>query len=300
MKKSKTAKSFIKYRGRVFSEVEIEFVQKNAQEPGITRRELSRRFCQEFDWRRLDGGLKDRSCREALSRMHEDGLVQLQPVKRRDSPHYPIAKTKDTEPQPSIICPVGQLQNIHLKLVTPKNSQLWNEYIDRYHYLGHKSIPGAQLRYFAYSEDKLLALLGFGSAAWKVAPRDNFINWSAAQREKNLHLIVNNVRFLILPWVQSKHLASKLLGLARRQLANDWMDRYSYRPVLLETFVEKKRFSGICYRAANWINLGDTQGRGRRERANTSAIPIKSVWVLPLIKKFREVLNNTADKDENE
>jgi Druantia protein DruA len=285
----------MKYRGRVFNETEIEFIRKNAQELGITRRELSRRFCQEFDWRKPDGSLKDMSCREALLRMHEDGLIQLQPVKHRGSPHYPIEITEATNPQTPICCPVGQLHNIHLKLVKTKNcSRLWNEYIDRYHYLGHKSLPGAQLRYFAYSDDRLLALFGFGAAAWKVAPRDNFINWSASQREKNLHLIVNNARFLILPWVQSKHLASKLLGLVIRRFADDWNDRYGYRPVLLETFVEKERFAGTCYCAANWINLGDTQGRGRRDRNGSISLPIKSVWVLPLIKQFREVLNNST------
>jgi hypothetical protein len=154
------------------------------------------------------------------------------------------------------------------------------------------------LRYFAHSEEGLLALFGFGAAAWKVAPRDSFIGWSSSQREANLRLIVNNARFLILPWVQSQHLASKLLGLVVRRLANDWLKRYGYRPVLLETFVENKRFAGTCYRAANWIFLGDTQGRGKLDRAHANAQPIKSIWVLPLKKHFREALNNPAGKNE--
>lgn len=291
----------MKYCNRVFNDTEIEFIQNLALEPGISRRELSRRVCQEFGWRKPDGGLKDMSCRVALLRMQKDELIQLQPVKPRKSSHQPIKKTDDTAPQPPILYPVGQLHNIRLELVTTKNcSRLWNEYIDRYHYLGHKTLPGAQLRYFARSEEGLLALFGFGAAAWKVAPRDKFIGWSSNQREANLHLIVNNARFLILPWVQSQHLASKLLGLVTRRLADDWLNRYGYRPVLLETFVEKERFAGTCYRAANWIFLGDTQGRGKLDRSHASPLPIKGVWVLPLINRFREVFNNTYSGDKNE
>lgn len=133
-------------------------------------------------------------------------------------------------------------------------------------------------------------MLGFGAAAWKTAPRDDFIGWTRAQRESRLHLIVNNARFLILPWVASKHLASKLLGLAARRLASDWHSRYGYRPVLLETFVEKPRFAGTCYKAANWLHLGDTQGRGKLDRDRLSNLPIKSVWVLPIARCFRKAL----------
>ncbi len=168
--------------------------------------------------------------------------------------------------------------------------RLWNEYIDRYHYLGYQPLPGAQLRYFAHAQDGLLALMGFGAAAWKTAPRDTFIGWTAHQRETRLHLIVNNARFLILPWVRSKNLASKLLGLAARRLPADWHSRYGYRPVLLETFVEKQRFTGTCYRAANWSCLGDTQGRSKLDTAHAHAVPVKSVWVFPLDTGFRQIL----------
>jgi len=291
----------MKYCGRVFEDSEIEFIRNLALEPSISRRELSRRICQQFEWRKADGGLKDMSCRVALLRMQKDGLVELQSVKRRGNPHHAIPRTMDTALQPPILCSAGQLHNIRLEVVKPgKSSKLWNEYIDRYHYLGHKTLPGAQLRYFARSDEGLLALFGFGAAAWKVAPRDKFIGWSPSQREINLHLIVNNARFLILPWVQCRHLASKLLGLVTRRLADDWQDRYNYRPVLLETFVEKERFAGTCYRAANWIVLGDTQGRGKLDRTNAYPLPIKSIWVLPLTTRFREALNNTAGRDKSE
>ena len=289
----------MKYCGRIFSDHELEFIRNTALEPGISRRELSRQICQKFGWLKPDGGLKDMSCRVALLRMAKDGVVQLQPIKPRRCGLHPIARTPETDPKLPIIHPAGQLRSIRLELVTSKtSSRLWNEYIDRYHYLGHKTLPGAQLRYFAFSEEGLLALFGFGAAAWKVAPRDDFIGWSASQREANLHLVINNARFLILPWVQSQHLASKLLGLVARRLATDWLDRYGYSPVLLETFVEKERFAGTCYRAANWIFLGDTKGRGKLDRTHANAQPIKSIWTLPLKKHFREVLNNPLDKNE--
>ncbi len=282
----------MKYCGRKFNDAELEYIRQLAAEPKMTRRALSRQICQEFKWLKHDGGLKEMSCRVALLRMQADALVQLPaPLHRNSNCGHVIARTTQTEPQAPILSPVGDLRGVHLELVSTKSdSRLWNEYIDRYHYLGHKPLPGAQLRYFARSEEGLLALFGFGAAAWKTAPRDNFIGWTPSMREIRLNLIVNNARFLILPWVQSKHLASKLLGLVARRLTNDWYDRYSYRPVLLETFVEKERFQGTCYRAANWTFLGHTRGRGKLDRAKTYSLPVKSIWVLPLSKDFRQIL----------
>lgn len=167
---------------------------------------------------------------------------------------------------------------------------MWNEYIHRYHYLGYKTLPGAQLRYFVTSDNTLLALSGFGASAWQTAPRDRFIGWSHEQRQKNLHLIVNNARFLILPWVQSKNLASMILARAARQLPDDWEKRYHYRPVLLETFVEKRRFAGTCYKAANWVMVGETQGRGKLGPAGKQSVSIKDIGPYPLVRNFRVVL----------
>jgi len=170
------------------------------------------------------------------------------------------------------------------------DSALWNEYIDRYHYLGYKPLPGAQLRYFAYAGQRPVALLGFGAAAWQTAPRDDWIGWSHAQRQRHLSAVVNNARFLILPWVRVKSLGSKLLAMAARRLAHDWALRYDYRPVLLETFVEAQRFAGTCYRAANWTCVGRTQGRGKLGDHRLGQVPIKTVWVYPLAKDFRQQL----------
>ncbi len=140
------------------------------------------------------------------------------------------------------------------------------------------------------SDDRLLALLGFGAAAWQTAPRDQFIGWNHQQREANLHDVINNARFLILPWVQSKNLASKILGMISRQIADDWQRRYGIRPVLMETFVETDRFAGTCYKAANWIYVGKTKGRGKLEPSGKQSVPIKDILLFPLCNDYKQML----------
>ena len=283
----------MKYCGRDFSDTDLAEIRRIvAQAPSRTRWALSQLICERLAWRKPDGGLKEMSCRVALLRMEQHGHVLLPPPRRRNgNGKHRVRRTPRAEPQPPVCTPVRELRDLRLQLVASEgDSRLWNEYIDRYHYLGYKPLPGAQLRYFARADGHPLALFGFGAAAWKTAPRDEFIGWTRAQRERRLHLVVNNARFLILPWVTSKHLASKLLGLAARRLPGDWHARYGYRPVLLETFVEKERFSGTCYRAANWLCLGDTQGRGKLDRHRLHALPLKSVWAFPLTQRFRQFL----------
>ena len=282
----------MRYCGRDFGDDEIARIRGLAAEPGTTRRAISLRVCAELGWRKPDGGLKEMSCRVALLRMQADGLVRLPAPRHRNSNvARATPRTASAEPQAPMLACASELQALRLEPVaTQRDSFLWNEYIDRYHYLGYHPLPGAQLRYFARAEEGLLALLGFGAAAWKTAPRDDFIGWTPNQRQARLHLVANNARFLILPWVRSRHLASKLLGLAARRLPRDWHARYGYRPVLLETFVDKERFSGTCYRAANWLCLGDTRGRGKLDTAHACAVPVKSVWALPLTPRFRQIL----------
>ena len=176
--------------------------------------------------------------------------------------------------------------------VSANHSRLWNEYIQRYHYLGYTPLPGAQLRYFVTMNGQVLALLGFGASAWQVAPRDTFIGWDHDQRRRGLPLIVNNARFLILPWVQSKNLASKILAMVVRQLPGDGFNRYKIQPVLMETFVESGRFSGTCYRAANWIHVGRTKGRGKLGPSGVQSVPVKDIFLYPLARNFKTVLKN--------
>ena len=226
------------------------------------------------------------TCRVALLRMNEQGLITLPASKiaaARRRPNFPATPARD--PQPSLLQPVHEIGPVTLRLVAGAAvSRLWNEYIQRYHYLGYTAMSGSQLRYNVYAGDKLVALLSFGASAWKLAARDSFIGWQQTQRLKNLQLVVNNARFLILPWIQSKGLASKILSIVNRQLPIDWQQRYGFKPVLLETFVETERHRGTSYKAANWINVGKTVGRGKKSRVHEQIIPIKDIWLYPLRK----------------
>lgn len=282
-----------RYCGRDFSPSELARIQSLIKHnPHFNRLRLSREVCKILHWVKPDGKLKDMSCRVAMLRMHEDGVICLPPPTRIKYPVKKVEPTSATDPQDCISCSVDLLPPLHFQIVTKNNSALWNEYIERYHYLGYTPLPGAQLRYFIYAGDRLVALTGFGAAAWQTAPRDKFIGWNHEQRKKKLNLIVNNARFLILPWIKSKNLASKILSLTVRRLPDDWMQRYKIQPVLLESFVEKNRFAGTCYRAANWKLCGQTKGRGKLGPSGKISVPIKDIWVYPLCKNFRSILKN--------
>lgn len=283
-----------RYCGRYFEAQELaQIIELIEQNPSKNRTDLSREVCRMLVWYKPDGGLKEMSCRVAMLRMQEDGLIQLPPSRRVSTARRskPPATCR-TDPDSPIEKPVHQLDSLQLCLVTSKNSQLWNEYIERYHYLGYTQLPGAQLRYFVMMRGQILALLGFGAAAWQVAPRDTFIGWEPEQRSRGLPLIVNNARFLILPWVRSKNLASKILAMVAGQLPIDWFNRYNIQPVLIETFVECERFAGTCYRAANWIYVGKTKGRGKLGPQGKQSVPIKDIFLYPLSRNFRVVLKN--------
>jgi hypothetical protein len=281
----------MQYCARHFEAHEIQIIRELLTLPQISRFRLSREVCERLNWRRANGQLKDMSCRVALLRMQAAGLITL-PAPRNAKPvsyrQYPDIEHAVLEP---LSIPTVNLARLSVDLVSNKrDSLLWNGYIQRHHYLGHQLMPGAQLRYFVRTEGHIIAALSFGASAWKVKPRDSTIGWTSAQRRRNLHLIVNNARFLILPWINRKNLASRILALTSRRLTEDWHTRYAYRPVLLETFVEKLRFAGTCYKAANWQYLGDTQGRGKLDTLHRNAQPIKSIWIYPLARNFRQHL----------
>jgi len=284
----------VRYCARAFTGKELELIRGLiASEPRPNRAQLSRMVCEALGWVRLDGRLKDMSCRVAMLRMERDGLIELPPPQKRNGNGAVRPRlTAASAPQPPVTASAGHLGKLQLLAVTtPQQSSLWNELIQRYHYLRYHPLPGAQSRYLIFSANsQLLAALGFGAAAWKVAPRDHFIGWTPEQRTRNLHLVVNNARFLILPWVTSRNLASKILATAIRQLPNDWHTRYQYTPVLLETFVERQRFCGASYRAANWVHAGHTQGRGKLDRHHRHAAPVKDIYLYPLHKHFRQIL----------
>jgi hypothetical protein len=279
------------YCGRDFSTTELDqIVQLIADNPEYHRADLSREVCRILQWYKADGGLKEMSCRVAMLRMHADGLIEL-PTPRRTKPALlPFCSTSATDPKEPILHPVHHLGTLSLHLVGRNDSSLWNEYIGRYHYLGYTPLPGAQLRYFVLLDQQVIALLGFGAAAWQAAPRDDYIGWTHSLRKRHLPLVVNNARFLILPWIQVKNLASKILAMAVKQLPIDWQNQYQITPVLMETFVEKDRFAGTCYKAANWIHVGTTKGRGKLGPSGKQSVPIKDLLLYPLQKDFRRIL----------
>ena len=275
---------------RHFSPSELDWIRQTVQSrPEVSRFELSRLFCRHVGWHKADGGLKDMSCRVAMLRLEQNGLIKLPPAKRK-----PVAVCSSKPGQHRRPCADIHFQARRVALefepVARKSSALYNELIERYHYLGYRRMGGAQMRFFVRAHGKLIALLGFSAAAWRVAPRDEFIGWSPDQRKKQLHLIVDNSRFLLLPWVHGQNLASQILSAAARRLPALWHQRYHYRPLVLESFIEKRRFAGTCYQAANWICVGQTQGRGKWDRHHGGGKPVKTIWLYPLDRRFKEAL----------
>jgi hypothetical protein len=283
-----------RYCGRTFTEAEIETIRRITDDPWhTTRTDIIRAVCQALNWVKPDGQPKLASCGLALQRMEAHGVIWLPLPTRQRAAFKPPAFTQASDPGPLITGTRGDLRDLHLVPVSaPAEAKLWNELMARYHYLGGRPMIGAQVRYLAYDGERILAAMGFGAAAWALAPRDRFIGWTAAEREAKLHLVVQLRRLLILPWLHVKNLASSLLAMAAHRLPEDWQRRAAYRPVLIESFVERARFRGTAYAAANWIRVGQTRGRGKLDRYNQGGKPVKDIWLFPLDPRFRAVLTD--------
>jgi hypothetical protein len=263
--------------------------------PKLSRNELANTICELFSWKRPTGKLKSVECFQFLENLDEKGIIKL-PLSRSNCTKKKTLKillTEKTDIQPTISVKLKELAPIVLeRIVSKEQRQLWYEYIDRYHYLGYQLPFGAQLRYFikSGSTNEILGCFQFSSPAWRMAPRDQWIGWSDEQRKINLQKIVNNSRFLILPWVKVKNLASSALALAAKKIRKDWYDSYGYSTVLMETLVDEKKFKGTCYKAANWVHLGKTTGLGRMGRGTQNNLVIKEIYIYPLTRRFREEL----------
>jgi len=280
-----------KYSGRPFTSAELQQVrQLIAQRPHASRAAIARELCERLDWRKRDGGLKQLSCRAALLRMQRDGLVSLPALRASPGHGRRGLRTAAGVPQQIWEGTLEQLGDLRVEIVRGAESSLWNEYIDRYHYLGYRPLVGAQLRYVAWAGEQRVGLFGYAASAWRLAARDRWIGWDDAEREAGLGGIVGQVRFLILPWVRCRNLASRLLSLSAARLARDWEQRYGIRPWLLETFVDGTRFSGACYRAANWIELGETAGRGQHDDTGRPRVAKKLIFIYPLCRQLRQAL----------
>ncbi len=278
----------------MFRRGELELMRHTALEfsaLGVT--EIARTVCELLEWKRPSGGLKNHECRQLLERLQAEGFLQLPDLRKLGGrgPRRADVYGSCCEPVP-VECAASECEPMELVLVEGQaESRRWREQVERHHYLGCRVPFGAHLRYWVRQRQQELACLLWTSPAWKMQARDAWIGWSDEQRRRNLQSIVNNGRFLVLPWVRVKGLASKILALSARHIPRDWEIRYGYRPLLLETLVDAARFRGTCYRAANWIHVGQTAGRGRMDREHKAhGQAVKDIYVYPLVRDARQRL----------
>jgi Druantia protein DruA len=285
-----------RYCGRDFTAAEMRVIADLAAALP-TRNAIADAVCDTLAWLRPDGRRKDMSARVALLRMADDGLVTLPPprcgngngrVLRFQAPAPELPVDGPLDPALTTLDGLGPLRVAVVD--TAAASRQWRDLIAGYHYLGYTPFAGAQLRYLVHSERGPVAALGFAASAWACAARDGHIGWDPPTREARLHLVVGNARFLILPRTSVPNLASHLLATVCRRLPADWRTAYGYAPVLVETFVETGRFTGASYRAANWVHVGQTTGRGKLDRRHRNAAPVKDVYLFPLHRHYRRLL----------
>jgi len=276
-----------RYYGREITEEDIELIRwiigtyKN-----LSRNEIILTVSEALEWTRPeDGTPKAWQCRVCMESLEREGVITLPAVK--GSTNTVVSFMEITPPEEVIT------ESVPITLEIPKGTEenkRWRSYIEQYHILGYKRENGVSLRYLIVSGETELGCMQFSSAAWALEDRDRWIGWSKAEKEMNLRLIANNTRYLLLPWARIPNLASMALGKAARQLQGDWLRTYGYAPALLETFVDSSLYKGTSYRAANWIHVGETKGRGRYDRHHDQELTRKLIFVYPLQKDFREVL----------
>lgn len=284
-------------RGREFSPSEIDLIKALvSSHSDLSRRKLSILICEKLDWRQANGNLKDRACRDVLIRLNNQGVITLpKPTTDFTTQNVAVKRIDFSKPCCDITGTPKDFPAPAFHLVSNKQERnLWNYLIDHYHYKGCRIVVGCHLKYLIYLDQQLIGCFGFADAVLQLKSRDEWIGWDEKQRQANLHLIINNVRFLILPWVKIKYLASTLLGLSANIVPAHWQKRYNYRPLVIETFVETRCFTGTSYKAANWIYLGQTKGKGRSGMNYYHHGIIKDVYVYPLtrISRLRKLLTS--------
>lgn len=280
-------------RKRTIGEAEIDQIQAVVHKHWSKgRKHISKVLCRQWDWRQPNGRLKDMACREIMLTLYRKQLILLPPPLNNANNHKRNKTIKKIEiDQQCLEQKLSQLPPVELKMVRgTEYEQLYNSLIQYHHYLGYRQIVGNHLKYIAYIGDRPVACLGWGSPAWSVKSRDTFIGWSKQTKQQRLHLVANNTRFLIVPWVRVKCLASKVLAMNIRLISSDWMALYNQPLYLLETFVEQNRFKGTCYKAANWIRVGQTKGTAKSGNDHLVHGKIKDVLLYPLEKNFRKKL----------
>jgi hypothetical protein len=289
--------SQFRYRGRVVTTEDLAFIrQLIAENPTASRRRLSAKLCEAWQWKQANGALRDMVCRGLLLLLHRAGEIELPPVRfktlnpfvRRAAPRPMLI---DTTP---ITGALRELQPIEFQQVrrTP-DEPLFNSLMEQYHYLAYEQPVGEHLKFLAWAQGRPIACLAWSSAPRHLGSRDRYIGWSAEARRRNIRFVAYNTRFLILPWVAVPHLASHLLSRMAQRLSRDWECLYGHPIYFLETFVDPERFRGTCYRAANWVLLGRTTGRGKDDQTNRPNRSIKEVLGYPLTRRFRQLLGTT-------
>jgi hypothetical protein len=287
-----------RYRGQTIDREQLGFLREFiAAHPDSSRWKLSRQLCETLGWKQANGALRDVVCRGLLLLLERAGQIALPPVRRHISGQCRNARPRpeplriDTTP---LAMPLGALGGIEIQPVRrTADEPLFNSLMEQYHYLGYEQPVGEHLKYLVWAQQRPVALLAWSSSPRHLGARDRYIGWSQQARQRNLHLIAYNTRFLILPWVRVPHLASHILGRMAARIPADWEALYAHPIYLLETFIDPERFRGTCYLAANWKVLGETTGRGKADLTHRPNRSIKQVLALPLQRRFRELLSES-------
>lgn len=288
----------LSYRHRVITDDDLLFIRKLIVEhPGSSRRDLSKKLCQAWSWVQANGALRDMVCRGLMLMLHRQGLIELPAVRRviRNplvERSQPVIMSVDETPLRVSLAELGPLEIRQVRR-TPEEA-LFNSLLQQQHYLSYSQPVGEHLKYLVFAAGRPIACVAWSSAPRHLGSRDRFIGWEPRARLANVRLLAYNTRFLILPWVTVPHLASHILGRMARTLSADWQRLYGHPIYFLETFIDPQRFGGTCYRAANWISMGVTTGRGKDDQTHKANRPIKEVLGYPLVKDFRQRLSLLA------
>ena len=287
-----------RYRGRDITTEDVRFMRELiAAHPELSRRALSAKLCEAWDWRQENGYLRDMVARGLMLALHRSGEIELPPVRHVSSnPLLKRRKPTRVEIDPTLVaCDLASLRPLSFRQVRRTSDEpLFNSLIEEYHYLGYTQPVGAHLKFLVFAQDRPVACLAWQSAPRHLGPRDRYVGWSKDARRANIQYLAYNTRFLILPWVSVKHLASHVLGRMTRMLSEEWQRVYGHELYFAETFVYPAKYRGTCYRAANWVFLGRTTGRGKDDQTKRPNRPLKDVLGYPLTRRFRERLGELS------
>ena len=282
-------KTIREFSGRTIGPEEIEIIKwVRKTYPRLLRYELASTVCEMIGWNTIAGNAKTGQCLACLETLEAEGIIDLPKlVEMGKRPRKSVELDRDTiDKSECTSCGAIALEIVR----TTDERRRWKWYLDQYHMLGYKQEYGSRLQYFIKNEDRELGCMQFSASSWALESREQWIGWTVADKKARLNLIINNSRYLLFPWVKVKNLASRALAIAARQIQEDWLREFCYAPVMLETFVDTTHFKGTCYKAANWIYLGETKGRGRHDRDKEYALSKKAVFMYPLQRDFKEVL----------